>query len=56
MNAPCARQFALVYQCKLANSFNLCLYTIYFDEIVSVEAKPEVCSEKLVPDLLQVDL
>jgi flavin reductase (DIM6/NTAB) family NADH-FMN oxidoreductase RutF len=55
VNAPYSPAFGLVYQCKLVESKKLGLHTIFFGEIVEVDARKDVVSESGVPSFAKLD-
>jgi flavin reductase (DIM6/NTAB) family NADH-FMN oxidoreductase RutF len=54
VNAPYSPAFSLVYQCRLFDSKNLGLHTIFFGEIVQLDIR-EDCIEDGKPSIAKID-
>jgi flavin reductase (DIM6/NTAB) family NADH-FMN oxidoreductase RutF len=54
VNAPYSPAFSLVYQCRLFDSKNLGLHTIFFGEIVELDVR-EDCAENGRPSIAKID-
>jgi flavin reductase (DIM6/NTAB) family NADH-FMN oxidoreductase RutF len=55
VNALYSTAFALVYQCKLIDFKTLGFHTIFFGEVVEVDAKREILNESGTPMFAKLD-
>jgi len=51
VNAPCVKEFPLVIECRLLQSVEVGLHTIFIGEILDVQAEESILGENSLPDM-----